>query len=83
MSQMSLPDLAERKYVDDRDLARLTPISRAHWQAMRVAGEGPPWRKLGRRVVYEWADVVAWIEKQPGSANGAKNENDPTPPNAA
>lgn len=58
----------ERKYVDDRDLARLTPISRAHWQAMRSAGEGPPWRKVGRRVVYNWDEVVAWIERQPSSA---------------
>lgn len=58
---------ATREYVDDRDLARLTPISRPQWQAMRYAGEGPQWRKLGRRVVYRWADVVAWIESQPST----------------
>jgi len=59
------PPLADRKYVDDRDLAKLTPISRDQWQAMRYAKEGPPYRKIGRRVVYRWADVVAWIESRP------------------
>lgn len=73
------PALAERKYVDDRDLARLTPISQKRWQAMRYAGEGPPWRKLGRRVVYAWNDVVEWIAKQPGSAQ----PDDPKKTNAA
>ena len=63
--------LADRKYVDDRDLAKLTPISRDQWQAMRYAKEGPPWRKIGRRVVYAWTDVVAWIEAQPSSGAGA------------
>lgn len=71
---MSAP---ERKYVDDRDLAKLTPISRAHWQAMRSNGEGPPWRKLGRRVVYCWDEVVAWIEQHPSSA-----QNDEAPAEA-
>lgn len=61
---MSAP---ERKYVDDRDLARLTPISRAHWQAMRPKGEGPPWYRVGRRVVYLWEDVDAWMKRNPSS----------------
>lgn len=54
----------DREYVDDRDLARLTPISRSHWQTLRTNREGPPWSKIGRRVVYRWADVAAWIEAQ-------------------
>lgn len=59
--------LAERKYVDDRDLERLTPISRQRWQQLRYAKAGPPWRKIGRRVIYAWADVQAWINEHPVS----------------
>jgi hypothetical protein len=55
------------EYVDDRDLARLTPLGRPHWQALRYHGGGPPFRKIGRRVVYRWVDVVAWIEAQPAN----------------
>ncbi len=54
------------EYVDDRDLARLTPISRAQWQAWRRDGEGPPWSKLGRRCVYRWSVVRSWIDAQGG-----------------
>ena len=51
------------QYVDDRDLARLTPFSRAQWQAWRREGGGPPWRKVGRRCVYHWPEVKAWLDK--------------------
>lgn len=63
VSEDSRPAIPE--YVDDRELARRTPISRAQWQALRYQGGGPPWRKVGRRCVYAWIDVVAWIESQP------------------
>lgn len=53
------------EYVDDQDLARLTPISRAQWQAYRQKGGGPKWRKVSRRVVYKWSEVVAWLDSQP------------------
>jgi hypothetical protein len=57
------------EYLDDRQLAQRTPFSRAHWQKMRQRGDGPVYRKVGRRCLYRWADVVAWIEAQPvGSA---------------
>lgn len=62
MHDTARSDTAE--YVDDRDLARRTPISRAQWQLYRQRGGGPSWIKVGRRCVYRWADVVAWLEKQ-------------------
>lgn len=33
----------------------------AYW---RVCQQGPPWAKLGRRVVYRESDVQAWIDAQ-------------------
>lgn len=54
-----------REFVDDRDLAVLTPISRGKWQALRQNGGGPLWRKVGHRCIYRWSDVVAWLEMHP------------------
>jgi hypothetical protein len=74
MSAVSEPQLVnpEREYVDDRDLERRTPICRDHWQRMRQRGEGPPWIKCGRRCLYRWADVVAWLEAQRVAPSGGQ-----------
>lgn len=48
-------------YVDDRELARRTPLSRATYQKLRRTGGGPPYSRCGARIVYSWADVQAWI----------------------
>ncbi len=49
-------------YLDDRQLARRTSIARATWQKMRHEGRGPVVRKIGRRCLYSWSGVVAWLE---------------------
>lgn len=53
---------ADRVYVDDRELARRTPLARATWQKMRIEGKGPTVRKIGRRCVYLWSEVVEFLE---------------------
>lgn len=49
-------------YVDDRVLAARTPISRVTWQTWRSRGKGPPWYQIGRRCLYRWSEVTAWLE---------------------
>lgn len=49
-------------YVDDRTLAARTPISRVQWQVMRREGKGPAFYRIGRRCLYRWAEVTAWLE---------------------
>jgi hypothetical protein len=50
-------------YIDDKELERRVPaIRRATWQKMRIEGRGPGVRKIGRRCVYSWPEVVAWLE---------------------
>lgn len=56
------PNPADPIYVDDRELARRTSIARATWQKMRFEGRGPAVRKIGRRCLYRWSEVVAWLE---------------------
>ncbi len=58
------PHAAAPVYVDDRELVRRTSIARATWQKMRIEGRGPEVRKVGRRCLYRWSEVVAWIESQ-------------------
>ena len=49
-------------YVDDRFLAANTPISRVWFQHARLRGEGPPSYKFGKRVLYKWTEVIAWLD---------------------
>lgn len=63
MTQSDSTAASDAEYVDDRELARRTPIRRATWQWWRREGGGPPFYKLGRRCVYRWPDVEAWIAK--------------------
>jgi excisionase family DNA binding protein len=49
-------------YLSPTEVARLIPISLKTLEKKRARGEGPKWRTVGRRVLYKWADVVAWIE---------------------
>jgi hypothetical protein len=56
-----LPAALVDEYVDDRQLAQRTPIARATWQAWRVRKEGPPYARVGRRVLYFWPAVCRWL----------------------
>jgi Helix-turn-helix domain len=40
---------------------RISAVTLGRW---RMEGRGPPFRKFGRRVVYERADLSAWAEAQ-------------------
>lgn len=52
------------EYVDDRDLARRTRFVRRCWQKWRQLGMGPPYYKIGKRVVYLWPEVQQWMHAQ-------------------
>lgn len=58
-----------------KDVARMTGTPeftlrywRQNWSKDKV---GPPSAKLGRRIVYREADVVAWIDEQFAKAAGS------------
>ncbi len=46
------------------EVAELTRVPAGTFRSWRHTDEGPPSFKLGRRVVYRRADVMAWIERQ-------------------
>lgn len=72
-SDEAVADAAVLVYVDDRELVRRTSIGRGTWQKMRFEGRGPTVRKIGRRCLYRWSEVVAWLESHrvDGGAGGA------------
>ncbi len=52
------------EFIDDVALEALTGVKRVTWQAYRYRGIGPAYYKIGRRVVYKWSEVSAWINAQ-------------------
>lgn len=55
-------------YMTEREVVERTTLSQRTLQRYRSAGGGPTWSRLGRRVVYRWADVEAWIRSREVSA---------------
>lgn len=53
---------AEPLLIPDTVSAALVGVSRAHWHRLRAAGKVPPAVKLGRKVLWRRAELVAWIE---------------------
>lgn len=39
-------------------------ISRSNMEKMRLRGNGPPYAKLGRLVIYDIADLDAWVNSR-------------------
>ncbi len=55
-------DYLERIYLTQREVAAHLRISERTLERHRLAGTGPAFVKLGRRVVYRQGDVERWAE---------------------
>jgi predicted DNA-binding transcriptional regulator AlpA len=53
-----------RKPIRLREVSEATGIPEGTLRYFRSVGKGPRSFKLGRAVVYDEADVIAWIEEQ-------------------
>jgi len=62
-----------RRYVTESQLADELRNSRRTLQRMRADGSGPLFLKVGRKVIYRWDDVEAWLDtRSVGSTAEAK-----------
>jgi predicted DNA-binding transcriptional regulator AlpA len=65
--QANVLGAVERSPYDDsgdvRVAARHTGLSKSWLDKQRALGAGPPYFKIGRRVVYRLADLDAWMAK--------------------
>ena len=52
---------SEKRYLTTRSVAAHTNTSASFWNQRRVRGDGPPYIKLGTRVLYELAEVEEWL----------------------
>ena len=50
-----------QKIVTDKELAELTPWSRASYQRSRSKGGGPPFIRKNGRIYYDLDEVLAWF----------------------
>ncbi len=51
-------------YITDVELAERIKVSRVTIQGWRQRGEGPPFYRIGRRIIYDWAEVETWVREQ-------------------
>jgi predicted DNA-binding transcriptional regulator AlpA len=61
---ITAPNDQRLEYLDDRALASRTPVGRRCWQKWRQLGMGPPYYKIGKRVVYLWSEVQRWMDER-------------------
>ena len=52
---------SQRRMLPAREAADLSGLSKSTLDKMRVFGGGPPYLKIGRRVVYDPADLDQWL----------------------
>jgi len=69
---MSLNDTEHNspRYLSTKQAAMYVGLSPCTLNRMRVTGEGPRYAKAGRRVVYDRADLDAWIDARKRSFTG-------------
>jgi excisionase family DNA binding protein len=50
------------KYLHTESAASYLGLSKSTLEKGRISGNGPPFRKLGRRVLYTISDLDAWAD---------------------
>lgn len=68
---MSSPSQPQRFRTEEA--ANYVGVSSSYFSKLRVFGGGPAYHKLGRRVVYDRADLDAWLagRKRTNTSEGA------------
>jgi predicted DNA-binding transcriptional regulator AlpA len=54
----------DRRYLTQTHLSKLLNLSPRTLERMRAEGTGPRFIKAGRRVLYQWEDVEAWLARR-------------------
>lgn len=54
------PVHGQARLLNTREAAYWTGLSRSSIEKLRLRGDGPPFIKLGSRVLYDPADLAAW-----------------------
>lgn len=57
------PHLPPPRFLRTLQAASYCGRSRSDFEKRRLRGDGPPFRKIGRVIVYDLADLDAWMER--------------------
>ncbi|ANL74063.1 transcriptional regulator protein [Rhizobium phaseoli] len=69
-----LPSISDRRMLRTDDAAKLIGLSPSTLAKFRLNGGGPRYIKLGRSVVYDPADVEAWLCKHRRSSTSVHRD---------
>lgn len=65
MSALPLPSELEKfRAIDERIAGPILDVSLSTLRNWRVAGKGPPYRKIGRKVAYVLTEILTWRDAQ-------------------
>ena len=51
-------------YMSTKQVAAYTGLSISFFEASRLRGDGPPYMRMGRRVVYKTDSLLKWIDSR-------------------
>ncbi len=63
------------RLIDDKEVSRLTGLSRHRLQTLRVRGGGPAFVKIGHSVRYRVSEIESWLTKNQQSFTGKQKES--------
>lgn len=63
-----------RTYSDTRKIANKTLIPAKTWELWRRTGFGPEYIRIGKRVLYDEATVIAWLDHHKRKSTSEKSE---------
>jgi len=61
-------------FAPQRPVADFLGLSERTMERLRLEGRGPAFRKFGRRVMYQWRDVLDWADAQRRTSTSDKGE---------
>lgn len=64
MLDQAQPAKALPSLMEVEDVAALLHVSRSLLAKWRMVGKGPRYMKVGRRILYECAEVTLWLKTQ-------------------
>ena len=64
MSSVAARSAALPPYMSTKQVAAYTGLSISFFEASRLRGDGPPYIRMGRRVLYKLDSLLKWIDSR-------------------
>lgn len=64
----------EDQFLTTKQLPAITGLSASFYEKGRIYGYGPPYRKVGAKVLYRRGDIDNWLDAHRRNPEGSNNE---------